>query len=191
MPKTARIHPLFRSIAGTRRPARQLLPLPVRISILGSTARQRSRQKYDQLLKEYLAAGKRLPDNSSPLTVTELILFFWKYAKGYYQKNGKPTSELGEYKCSLQVVRQLYSWTAAAEFGPKQLKTVREEFIKADLARKTVNKRVTGSNECSNGPSAKNWSRLPPTRRWSRSKVSEKVGQLHGKRRRSSRFPTI
>jgi hypothetical protein len=44
---------------------------------------------------EWLANGRQLPSTSTPtLAVSEVILRYWRYAKGYYRKRGQPTSEL-------------------------------------------------------------------------------------------------
>jgi hypothetical protein len=62
-------------------------------------------------------------------TVAEIALRFWEYAKGYYRKNGEPTSELGEYRLTIRQRRESYGSTPAAEFGPVKFKKVRQAMI--------------------------------------------------------------
>ncbi|HEX4610534.1 MAG TPA: hypothetical protein VH092_20260 [Urbifossiella sp.] len=59
--------------------------------------------------------------------------------QGGYKKHGKPTSELHLQRSAAKYLFRLYGETAAAEFGPDQLRTVRAAMIEAKLARPTVN----------------------------------------------------
>ena len=74
---------------------------------LGCHNTKASRAEYDRLIAEWLASGRRLPRHSgnvSDLTVIELLASYWKYAVGYYVKDGRPTSEV---ECIKQAVRFL------------------------------------------------------------------------------------
>ena len=65
-----------------------------------------SKAEYDRLIGEWIANGRRLPESKRPredLTINELILAYWRYAEGYYQKNGMPTSELSSIRDSSRV----------------------------------------------------------------------------------------
>lgn len=64
---------------------------------LGPHGTKSSKVEYDRLIAEYLANGRRPPadlDQKPPITVIEVLAAYWKHARGYYRKNGKPTSEL-------------------------------------------------------------------------------------------------
>ena len=62
---------------------------------LGKHATVTSRKSYDALIGEWITGGRRLLSrDGSHVTVTELIAFYWKFAKGYYRKGGHPTDEL-------------------------------------------------------------------------------------------------
>jgi integrase len=77
-------------------------------------------------------------------TVGELIAAFWtQHADGHYRHaDGTPTGELDNFRDSLWPLRRLYGAPAAAAFGPKCLKLVRQAVIDAGLARTTINQRV-------------------------------------------------
>ena len=90
---------------------------------LGEYGSPESYERYDRLIAEYLASGRRSPDAcleaGQPvfLTVNEVLLAFWKYAETYYVKNGKTTKELVAFKYSILPVKELYGHTPAVQFG--------------------------------------------------------------------------
>jgi len=97
--------------------------------------------EYDRIVSEWLANGRSLQRSgrSCPdLTITELIARYWRFAMGHYQRDGKPTAEIAKIRDALKPVERLYGETLAAEFGPIAFKTVRAEFVKADLCRSTI-----------------------------------------------------
>ncbi len=105
---------------------------------LGTFGSPESCEKYHRLVAELLA---RQPDPpplpaDAPLTVTELIAQYWRFAKGYYVKGGQPTSEIHSIKLALKFVRRLYGSTPAAEFAPKKLKAVREAMVVHPITRR-------------------------------------------------------
>ena len=113
---------------------------------LGRHGAPESRAEYDRLIAEWLANGRSLPnrkDESADLTVSELILLFWKHVETHYRRSdGTQTSEVGEYRLSLRILRQLYGHTAAKDFGPLSLKTIRQRMIEDDLCRGVINQRI-------------------------------------------------
>src|SRR5206468_1114012 len=82
-------------------------------------------------------------DGSSPLSVSEMILRYWVFAKQHYQRGGQPTRELDNIRDALRPVRELYGYAPAAQFGPLALKVVRRAMIDAGLARTTINFRIS------------------------------------------------
>ncbi len=111
---------------------------------LGRWNTKASRAEYDRLIGEWLAAGRCLPPrrDDTDLTVAEVALRFWWFAKGYYRKDGRPTNELAEYRLVLRLIRQRYGPTSARGFGPLALKALRQALVDAGLARGVVNQRV-------------------------------------------------
>src|SRR5688500_2242051 len=70
---------------------------------LGPHGTRISRQEYDRLIGEWLAAGRQslhvLPDR---LSVAELCVRYLKYAKVRYFKDGRPTGEFAAVKSALR-----------------------------------------------------------------------------------------
>ncbi len=111
---------------------------------LGKWNSKASRAEYDRLIGEWLAAGRQMPGlaDDYSLTVAEVALRFWEFAKGYYRKGRRPTSELDEYRQTIRPLRRLYGHTLARDFGPLALKVLRESMVEAGLSRGVVNHRV-------------------------------------------------
>ncbi|MBL8793224.1 MAG: tyrosine-type recombinase/integrase [Planctomycetia bacterium] len=110
--------------------------------LLGPHGTAASRQEYARVLAEWEANGRALvgtPHVSGDLSVNELILAYWRFAEGYYRKNGAPTSQLNRVQISLKPVKQLYGLTPARDFGPLSLKAVRQKMVEAGRVRRYVN----------------------------------------------------
>lgn len=119
---------------------------------LGPHGSAASRAKYDRLIAEWLASGRRLT-TSEAVTVADVIARFWSWAENHYRKtDGTPTSEVGECRYSLRPLNHLYGKTPAGEFGPLKLKSVRQLMIdgydhpkygrQKPLSRGVINRRV-------------------------------------------------
>ncbi len=63
------------------------------------------------------------------MSINELILAYWRFAEGYFVKNGKPTAHLDRIRSALRPLKELYGHTPAADFGPLALKAVRERMM--------------------------------------------------------------
>jgi integrase len=113
---------------------------------LGRHGSPESRAEFDRLLAEWLSNGRRLPASASAsgsdLSVNEMARAYLDFADGYYTKRGKPTTEPEGIRHTIRPLRQLYGHTLAREFGPLQLKTVRQAMIDSGLCRNEVNKRT-------------------------------------------------
>ena len=94
---------------------------------LGPHGTKASKIKFDQLITERMANGRRLPaaaSEESGIKITELLADYMKWAKGYYRL--KPYLErMGLSRRSLKV---LYGTTPAAEFGPLKLTAIRQRW---------------------------------------------------------------
>ncbi len=116
---------------------------------LGPHGSKVSRLEYDRLVGEWLASSRCLPPGLDPggneanLAVSELLRAYWRFAKGYYVKDGRPTGEMHCIKRVIRAVRELYGHTNAAEFGPLALKAVRQKLIDEGLARTSTNQNVS------------------------------------------------
>ncbi len=117
---------------------------------LGKYGSAISREKYGRLIAEHSAIGSiglakvvGLPLLGSPeLTIVELVVAYWKFAELHYRKDGKPTEELNNMRHAVRHLKALYGRTAASDFGPRELKVVRQAMIDSGLSRGVVNSRV-------------------------------------------------
>ena len=103
-------------------------------------------EKYRRVVAEWLTTGKIPQPGSDPepaVSVSELILGFWKHAEQHYVKNGRPTDEQHCLKSALKPLRELYGSTSVDEFGPMALKAVRKGFIGKGWCRTYINKSVS------------------------------------------------
>ena len=108
---------------------------------LGKYGSPESLEKYHRLVAEHVGtpasaghrsvAGAREPS----LSIDELILAYWRHARNYYVRNGKPTDRLYHVRLAMRPLRKLYGHTPANEFGPQKLKTVREEMTTDGLSK--------------------------------------------------------
>jgi hypothetical protein len=113
---------------------------------LGQYGSPESRAEYDRAIVEWISDGRHLPAPTSgagsDLTVNEVSLAYLAFADSYYVKHGQPTSELPCIRISIRPLRQLHGEAMAREFGPLQLKAVRQAMIDSGLCRNEVNKRT-------------------------------------------------
>ena len=114
---------------------------------LGRHGTPESHSRYDQAVAAWLNA--RTPPAPvaepprAPLTVSELILAYWKFVVTYYVKDGRPTSEQTSIRLALRVVRRLFGRARIEEFGPKALAAVRDAMVEQGLTRKRINQHVS------------------------------------------------
>src|ERR1043165_541173 len=112
---------------------------------LGKHGTEESHEKYRRLIAEWLSTGMpRTADTNQSsgqanLSISELILAYWRFAETYYRKDGQPTSQLGRIQAALRPVRRLYGSTPAGKFGPLALKAVRQAMIEEGLSRNFIN----------------------------------------------------
>ena len=78
---------------------------------LGQHGTEESRQRYEQIIAEWLsnhrllAERRELLDSPCALSVSELVVAYLEHAESYYVKNGHPT---GEFENIKDAVRQLF-----------------------------------------------------------------------------------
>jgi len=142
MPKLTKKLPSYR----LHRPSGQaIVSLDGKDFYLGPHSTRVSRSEYDRLIAEWLAHGRRLPSTSDrppDLTVDDLILRYWEFARIHYSRDGVTSRELDNIRDALRHVRPLYERSPAAGFGPLALKAVRRAMVDAGLCRSTINARV-------------------------------------------------
>ena len=107
---------------------------------LGKFDSPESKSRYRQLIEKWLL--RTSGHNYGSMTVGQLVLLYDDHIRGYYVKNGEPTSEVLCIKCALRPLVRLFSETAVCEFGPQKLMAVRKEMIDAGRERKSINRNV-------------------------------------------------
>lgn len=105
---------------------------------LGPHGARLSRDNYDRVVAEWLAAGRSLPHRDAAgggLEVVQLLNAF--------RKSGEiPASQAHAYAVVIKLLNRLYGRTAAADFGPLSLRAVREQMIASGWKRHTINQRI-------------------------------------------------
>jgi len=110
---------------------------------LGKWGTKASKAEYDRLIGQWLGSGRSLPHGDEGVTIAELALAYWRFAKRYYCKDGKPTSALDGVRQTLRHLRGLFGSTPVTRFGPRSLMAIRQLLLESGrLNRGTVNKRV-------------------------------------------------
>jgi integrase len=104
-----------------------------------SRSKAAARAEYERLIAEWLQCGRQPLKPETGLTLNELILGYVRFGADYYRES---ESEQEKIKLAMRPLKHLYGHVAAAEFGPKKLKVVRERMIDAGLSRRTINMRV-------------------------------------------------
>jgi integrase len=115
---------------------------------LGCYDSPESHRKYGQVVAG-LSTGQTPTEPTSAserpatTTVNDVLLAFLKHAERYYRRpDGTATDELAQYRQTLRLVKEQFGRTPAADFGPRDLKLLRERMIDAGWCRKLVNQRV-------------------------------------------------
>ncbi|MCK4658707.1 MAG: hypothetical protein KAV82_04220 [Phycisphaerae bacterium] len=108
---------------------------------LGQHGTEESRQRYEQVIAEWLsnhrqlAERRELLDSPRALSVGELVIAYLEHAESYYVKNGHPTGEFENIKDAVRQLSRLYGKMLVADFGLPELKAVRRAMIQARLCR--------------------------------------------------------
>jgi len=117
---------------------------------LGEYGSVASREKYDQLVAQWLANGRQLPSASAgdqsqdcpPISVNEVLLAYWRHAEAHYATADGHSKELTCMEHAIRPLKKLFGLTPACDFGPKALKAVRQTMIEADICRRQINSRI-------------------------------------------------
>ncbi len=116
---------------------------------LGKYDSPSSWREYYRLITEFLAPAERMnvdsegpPPAPHPISIKKLCLNYYEFAQGEYVKDGKPTGEVVCLKYALRRILKLFADQSAANFSPKGLKLVRDEFVRDGQIRTTVNNNI-------------------------------------------------
>ncbi len=128
--------------------ARGVVRLSGRDIYLGTHGTAESKERYRQVIAEWLAnnrqitAGRELVESTQGLCVAELMPAYLDHSASYYGKNGQPTREQGNIRDAIRSISHLYSKTLVTDFGPSELRSARQGMIDDDLCRNVINSRV-------------------------------------------------
>jgi len=100
---------------------------------LGAYGSAEAKRAYARLIAEHLAGVHRLPGDAPDLTVSEVAAAYVRHARDYYGPKQR-----GIIKVALRPLRRLYGPTRAADFGPVQLRTLIDGWIRGGLSRTTT-----------------------------------------------------
>jgi integrase len=144
MPKLTESLPKYRL---HRASGQAVVTLGGRDCYLGPHGTETSRLEYDRLIAEWLTHGRHtpLPAAVGPaVSVNKIILAFWEHAKNYYRRpDGSQTTEVDNFRAVLRLLRRFYGQTPAADFGPRGIKTIREEMIRMGWCRRSIKKQIS------------------------------------------------
>ena len=113
---------------------------------LGPYGTPESHERYTRLLAQWRSNRVALQANrlqggpsTRQFSVNEMLLAYVEFARGYYTKDGKPNQEFTSLKYAMRRLKALYGHSAAADFGPKDLKTIRQQMVEDGLSRTYIN----------------------------------------------------
>jgi integrase len=116
-----------------------------RIPLPGKVDSPESLAAYNRLMLQHLSGKLDQRPVDKPawrITVADLVSAFLDFAKVHYMKNGRPGGEYHNCRHTFRPLLALHGETPASEFGPFDLKAVRQAMIDAKLSRTTVNART-------------------------------------------------
>ena len=96
---------------------------------LGEYNSPESKARYEQVVADWLKRHHQPPEAGASITVCELMASFLAFAVNYYVKDGKPTREFGCISEAMRLVRKQYEDTQVSDFGPRALKSVRDQMV--------------------------------------------------------------
>lgn len=107
---------------------------------LGLFGSAESRERYHRVIAEWEANGRRFPDatlytqhaagrkDQGP-TIAQIILAYWRHIESYYRPTESKTARV-----ALRMLRRLFGETPAIEFGPNNLRLIRQEMVRGDAS---------------------------------------------------------
>ena len=111
-----------------------------RIVYLGPWGSEEARQRYEQLITEFLSRQDH-PEIVA-VTINRLCVAYLEWAETYYLKDGATTAEVGGIKSALRPLVHIYGRQIVAEFGPMKLNRCRDAMIERGWLRNTINRNI-------------------------------------------------
>jgi integrase len=111
---------------------------------LGDYNSRESLERYNEIVAKWLT-GKCDIDREA-LTLSRLAIMYVDFARGYYRKDGSETAEVYCIQMALKPLIRMHGRENVGNFGPRKLKAVRDEMIRLNWARTTINASVQRIN---------------------------------------------
>jgi len=102
-------------------------------------------RRYFELCCTLREHGGQLPVEPERISVAEVVKLYFAHCRDYY---GPESKHLASVRISLEPLVKLYGDAKGVDFGPRSLKALRQRWIDAGLARKTVNDRTGDVKRC-------------------------------------------
>lgn len=117
-----------------------VVTLSSRDHYLGQHGSAASRERYEQLVAEWLSSGRQLlhAGATDAFTVGELVLAYWRYCEATYPKRTCDST----IKCALRRLTRLYSTLPVSDMGPRQIRALRRQLIDEGLSRSYINAQI-------------------------------------------------
>ena len=77
------------------------------------------------------------------LSVNEFCIIYLRYAKQYYRKDGKPTSQVSVISSAITALTDKFGNHKAEAFSPIKLKEIQTYFIEKGMCRTSINKYIS------------------------------------------------
>lgn len=125
---------------------------------LGPFGSPESREAYHRVIAAWEANGRKLPSDADPTiavavhscpSISEVVRDYWRWAEGYYRPK-----HVQALVGALRLLRQYFGHTPAEQFGPNNLRLLRDEMVRGD-------------------PSA-----TPPRKSWSRKYINSQIQRI-------------
>lgn len=104
---------------------------------LGAYGTPDSRTKYNRLIAEWLAAGRKLRVDPRAITVMEIVIGYQKHAAAYY-----PSNEPKSIDMAVAPLLKLYGRTEAITLGPLAMQAVLAEMVTRGWCRSFCNQQL-------------------------------------------------
>jgi integrase len=112
---------------------------------LGKHKSKESRERYDDLIAEYMENKRKLPPTRTQhgLLIEQLAVGYLQYAEKYYTgTRKKPTKSFHLCRQALDPVIRYYGKHPVTDFVPLSLVFIRDKWVEAGVARKNINERT-------------------------------------------------
>lgn len=99
-----------------------------------------SEVKYNEQIAQWLSNGKKAVEvKGAAKTIADVCTRWVAYAREYYQKGGKPTSEVRTCGSVAEGVRTLFGSMEIQDFNNTHLELLQKHWIRQGMKRKTIN----------------------------------------------------